>query len=130
MSYSARQILKQNTTQVLGASQTSVPVSDEIPVTSEGSRSCIVGLKVSGYSGTVTATLQHSLVSGVNANWRSDGTVSITGDNWFYIDHFAYAVNNGNTVKYPIGSIARVVITTAAASGVTVEQCLFLQDLG
>jgi hypothetical protein len=130
MSYSARQVLKQNATQVLGASQTLVPVSDEILVTGEGSRNCIVGLKVSGYSGTVTATLQHSLVSGVGANWRSDDTVSITGNSWFYIDHFAYTLNTVNTIKYPIGSIARVVITTGAASGVTVEQCLFLQDQG
>jgi hypothetical protein len=130
MSYTARQVLKNDTAQVLGASQTLVPVSNEILVTGEGSHSCIVGLKVSGRSGTVTATLQHSLVSGANADWRSDGTVSITANTWFYIDHFAYAVNNGNTVKYPIGSIARVVITTGATSGVTVEQCLFLQDQG
>lgn len=127
MSYSAQSVLKNGTEQVIGASQTSVPVSELILVTPEGSHSCIVGLNVSGYSGTVTAKLQHSLVGGDLANWRDDGTVTINASGWFYIDHFAYATTNGNTVKYPIGSIARVVVTTNAASGVTVEQCLFLQ---
>jgi hypothetical protein len=125
MSYSPKPILKNLTAQVIPASQTSIPVSSEFVVTEEGSHSCIIGLKVTGYSGTVSATLQHSLFG--TDTWRNDGTVSITGSGWFYIDHFAYAVNNGNTVKYPIGSIARVVVTTATASGVTVEACHVLQ---
>jgi hypothetical protein len=130
MSYSPRTVLKNGAAQALGASQTAKPVSEEFIVTAEGSHSCLIGLKVSGYNGTVTAKLQHSLLGGDLANWRDDGTVSITAAGWFYIDHFAYAVNNGNTIKYPIGCLGRVVVTTAAGAAVTVERCIVLQAEG
>lgn len=107
----------------IGASQTNVPISKKFPITAGGSKHLVVCITVSAASGTVTAKLRSSLGTGTAVDAK---TVSITGAGDFYIK-----LNNNVTADQaylPLLSLGEVVITTAAASAVTVTGIQTIQE--
>lgn len=105
------------------ASQTDAPISKKFPITAGGSKNIVICISVSAASGTVTAKLRTSLGSGTAVDAK---TVSITGAGNFYIK-----LNNdvsGDQGFLPLLSLGEVVVTTAAASSVTVTSVQTLQE--
>jgi hypothetical protein len=107
----------------IGASQTNAPISRKFPITAGGSKNIVVCISVSAASGTVTAKLRSSLGVGTPVDAK---TVSITGAGDFYIK-----LNNdvsGDQAYLPLLSLGEVVVTTGAASSVTVTAVQTLQE--
>jgi hypothetical protein len=107
----------------IGASQTDAPISKKFPITAGGSKNLVICITVSAASGTVTAKLRSSMGSGTAVDSK---TVSITGAGNFYIK-----LNNdvsGDQGFLPLLSLGDVVVTTAAASSVTVTSVQTLQE--
>lgn len=107
----------------IGASQTNAPISKKFPITAGGSKNLVICISVSAASGTVTAKLRTSLGVGTAVDSK---TVSITGAGDFYIK-----LNNdvsGDQAYLPLLSLGEVVVTTAAASSVTVTSVQTLQE--
>lgn len=107
----------------VGASQTDAPVSQEFAITAGGARSIVIAIKCTGHSGTVTAKLQSRLFQEA---WVDSKTVSISGNGTFYIK--LLAENSSDQAFLPLLSRGRIVITTAGASGVTVNQVYTIQE--
>lgn len=107
----------------IGASLTNAPISKKFPITAGGSKNIVVCISVSAASGTVTAKLRSSLGVGTPVDAK---TVSITGAGDFYIK-----LNNdvsGDQAYLPLLSLGEVVVTTGAASSVTVTAVQTLQE--
>lgn len=112
-----KNMVLKGTAQAVAASQTKQVVSDTIEgLSTEDSKVFQVVIEVSGHSGTVTGVLQDSPDG---SNWSDVKTVSITGDGQFEIANNVY-----NGTDAPMWNQARVCITTAAASGVTVDKVI------
>ena len=107
----------------IGASLTNAPISKKFPITAGGSKNIVVCISVSAASGTVTAKLRSSLGVGTPVDAK---TVAITGAGDFYIK-----LNNdvsGDQAYLPLLSLGEVVVTTGAASSVTVTAVQTLQE--
>lgn len=107
----------------IGASQTDAPISKKFPITAGGSKNIVICISASAASGTVTAKLRTSLGTGTAVDSK---TVTITGAGNFYIK-----LNNdvaGDQAYLPLLSLGEVVVTTAAASSVTVTSVQTLQE--
>lgn len=107
----------------IGASQTDAPISKKFPITAGGSKNIVLCISVSAASGTVTGKLRSSLgnVSPVDSK-----TVSITGAGNFYIKLNSDV--SGDQGFLPLLSLGEIVVTTGAASSVTVTSVQVLQE--
>lgn len=109
-------VLLRQTPVAVGASETDgVVVSNNITISAGDSKLMKVMVTVEDFvaEGTVTAKLQDSFDGGTT--WQDAGSVSITDDGNFEINHNIY---DGQTA--PLWTLGRVIVTTAASSGVTV----------
>ena len=112
--YNVKNFLLTGTSQVIGASETDTPVTPAFKISENDSKNMLVKLVASGHSGTVTGKLQDSFDGGTT--WEDAGSVSITGNGNFEIEHDHSEASTG--VLWALG---RIVITTAGASGVTID---------
>ena len=107
----------------IGASQTDAPISKKFPITAGGSKNIVICISASAASGTVTAKLRTSLGTGTAVDAK---TVTITGAGNFYIKLNSDVT--GDQGFLPLLSLGEVVVTTAAASSVTVTSVQTLQE--
>lgn len=113
--YNVKNFLLKGTSQAIGASETDTAVTVPFKISENDSKNTLVKLVASGHSGTVTGKLQDSFDGGTT--WEDVASVSITGNGNFEIEHDHSEASTG--VMWTLG---RVVITTAAASGVTIDK--------
>lgn len=107
----------------IGASQTNAPISKKFPITAGGSKNLVVCISASAASGTVTAKLRTSLGTGTPVDSK---TVSVTGAGNFYIKLNSDLLADQDFL--PLLSLGEIVVTTEAASGVTVTSVQILQE--
>ena len=106
----------------LGASETGVAISQEVPVTAGGSRNMVVALKASAVTGTVAFTLQ----TAVSDSWVTVKAGSIAAAGWAYI-----RVNVQDTADLPVLPLlskVRVIATTDGGEALEVDKVYFLQE--
>lgn len=96
------------------ASQTKAQTSDLFRLSHEDSKHLAIQVKASAVTGTVTAYLQTSIDGG--STWREDASVVVVNTSPVLLEYY-YEVESHVTL-FPL---ARLVITTAAESTVTVE---------
>lgn len=109
----------------LGASQVDAPISKKFPITAGGSKNMVICITVSASSGTVTAQFRTSLGSGTPVNVPGK-TATITGAANYYIKINSDVDTTAGVL--PLLSLGEVVVTTAAASSVTVTSVQTLQE--
>lgn len=127
MQYSPVSVLLNQVNQVIGASATDSPISQEFRVSSKGSLNLLVGIKCASVTAGagITAKLQSSILGGADADWLDGNTVSITGNGWFYIRMNIQV--SADQAKLPLGDVARLLISTGAGSAVTVSELYICQ---
>lgn len=112
-------------TQVVGASETNLPISKEFPISAGGARMLVVAITTGANVGTATAKLQTAVYG---AEWEDSKTVTLTagaGD-VFYIT--LLDTKAGDQTFLPLFDKCRVVITTAAASSSIISSVMELQE--
>lgn len=107
----------------IGASQTNAPISKKFPITAAGSKNIIICIVASAATGTVTAYFRTSLggLAPVVAK-----NVTITGANTFYIKLNSDVDTTAGVL--PLLCLGEVVVTTEAASSVTISSVQVLQE--
>lgn len=106
---------------VVGASETNVPVSAEFGITAGGAnRGMVVCIKASSVSGTATAKLQTKVAN--EAYTDSKTAVLSNGMNYIKINP------TDDSSLLPLLNVGRIVLTTAGASGATIELVRILQE--
>lgn len=122
--WSAKSVIS-NSSVVIGASQSNVPVTLEFPVSAGGALHFVA--KISAASVTVGAGITAKLQTAINGDWEDSKTVSITGNGNFYIKLLAEAA--GDQTYLPLLNKCRVVVTTTAGSAITVTAVDELHEL-
>jgi len=107
----------------IGASQTNAAISKKFPITAGGSKNIVLAIAVSAAAGTVTAKLRTSLGTATPVDAK---TVSITGAGNYYIKLNSDVL--ADQTHLPLLSLGEVVISTEAASSVTVTSVQVLQE--
>jgi hypothetical protein len=107
----------------VGASETNKVVSQEFPITRAGSLNLVIAIKTS--STTVTNAITAKLQTGLQANWEDAKTVSITGDDWFFIKLNVEVA--GDQTYLPLLPQGRLVVTTGADDAVTFDAIHVIQ---
>lgn len=107
----------------IGASQTNVPISKKFPITASGSKNIIVCITTSAAAGTVTAYFRTSL--GGLAPIVAKSAV-LSGANSFYIKLNSNVDTTAGVL--PLLCLGEVVVTTEAASSVTISSVQVLQE--
>jgi hypothetical protein len=114
--YTSESVLLQAAAQVLGASVTKQVVSNVFHFSAEDSLYSVFEITSSGRSGTVTAYLQTSLDG---TTWSDTKTVTVNA-NAVYLK--ISANDTTNDIDYvPLRPLGRLAVTTAGASGVSVD---------
>lgn len=118
--------IKKNEVSAIGASVTNTAISKDFPIDGNGAfQGLVIKLNVSGFTlgGGITAKLQ----TAVDGEFEDSKTASITANGNVYIK-----LNNlaaADQTFFPLLSTGRVVITTGAASAVTIDSIQLLQPL-
>ena len=119
--WAPKQVVKEGLS-AFGASQASTPITKEFGITASGaSVGMVIIVKASGVTGTCAAEFQ----TGVDSYWES-------------VSSIATLANGYNVLRYnmptdaaamPFLAKGRMMLTTAAASGCTIEGVQVLQEL-
>lgn len=105
--------------QVVGASQSNIPISKEYRITSWGSLRQQIAVKASAVTvaAGITAKLQTSIDGGTT--WVDSKTVAVSANGVFYIKLLETVA--GDQTYLPLLNTARVVLTTGAGDTATVD---------
>ncbi len=114
--YTSESVLLAATAQAVAASQTDQVVSKVFTLSKDDSRYSVFDFNCSGISGTVTAKIQDSHDG---SKWYDSKTATISTQ---YTRLDISADDTTNDINYvPLRPLCRLVITTAGASGATVD---------
>lgn len=106
----------------IGASQSNVQVSNEFRLTAGGaSQALAIVVKLSGFSGTVTAAFE----TGTGDYWESVSTGIAMASGYNVIRYNMPT----NAADMPFLAKGRILLSTAAASGCTVDDVQIIQEL-
>jgi hypothetical protein len=114
--YTSKSVLLRNTAQVVGASATKTVVSSVFPITADDSTHFRADLTASVSSGTCSYMLQ---TSQDGTTWVDGKVISIAADGNIAINYLAEVA--GDQTYLPLRPLGRFAVTTAGASGVTVD---------
>jgi hypothetical protein len=115
--YTSRNVLLNGTAQAVAASATEQVVSEVFLISADDADAFRADLVVTGHSGTVDAVLEFTHSN--DGPWISGKEVSVTGNGTAAI---IYNPNVAGDQEYmPLPPLCRISITTAAASGATIE---------
>lgn len=113
-------------TQVIGASQTNIPITVEWPITAGGATQGLV-VKVKVSSVTVGTGITAKLQTAEGSDYVDSKTVAITADGSYYIKLLPTVT--GDQAFMPLLNKGQVVITTGSGDTVTVQFVGILQEI-
>lgn len=111
--------------QVVGASQTNLPISVEFPITAGGALHFVLALDVTAV--TVATAITAKLQTAIGSTWQDSKTVSVTADGRFYIKLNVEVA--GDQTFLPLLNKGRLVLTTGAGDTATISAINVLQEL-
>ena len=127
--YSPSHALLNQSSQVLGASVSSQPVSSEFRISYSGSKNLLIGIKCSGVTAGagISLSLQSSIYGQLTADWQPAKSVSVSANGWAYIR--LNVQNAADQAVLPLGDVARVVATTGVGSAIQIDDLLVVQGI-
>jgi len=119
--WAPKQVIKEGLS-AFGASQASTPITKEFAITAGGaSVGMVIVIKASGVSGTCDAEFQ----TGVDSFWESVSTLTPLANGYNVLRYNMPT----DAAAMPFLAKGRLMLTTAAASGCTIESVQVLQAL-